>query len=600
MNKTKLGPVHTFHIPVMGTGFSIDTPLKVAKYGISSVLSLVDDILIEQMREYHSKKNDYPFQPISDRVEDYRAQRITNYLNMINDLVIEQSNSIKSSPFEPGSEITKYFEMLPDSELKNQYNKMKSEKDLQAKSIQQEELREMISVGSIDVNIMTKLDRDLYENGEKLPAECSDASSALRGFANSALSSSIIFSAGMNRRLYGYLPQFKDFYPDADGNLKKKIILKVSDYRSAIIQGKFLAMKGLWVSEFRIESGLNCGGHAFASQGFLLGPILDEFRLRKEELIENLFDIYCQNLEKKEITPPINPPGTRITVQGGIGTSEEQNLLLEYYQVDGTGWGTPFLLAPDVTNMDPVHMQKLIEASEDDVFLSNSSPLGVPFWNLRTSISEQIRRDRMKINKPGSSCPKGFLVSNTEFTKVPICHASRVFQKRKLKEIENSPKISDRIYKQQIDNVTDKSCICHDLAGSATLPLGIDKDATPSVCCGPNIVNFSKITSLEEMVNHIYGKISLLSSEHRPHMFIKELSLYIDYLKEEIQKTSDGLLDKTSKYFQEFKQNLKNGIDHYYEIAEQFNHTHREKFKKDLDTLLQELELLTFEVVRAN
>ena len=41
---------HTFHIPVMGIGFSIDTPVKVAQYGISSVISLVDDNLIEEMR----------------------------------------------------------------------------------------------------------------------------------------------------------------------------------------------------------------------------------------------------------------------------------------------------------------------------------------------------------------------------------------------------------------------------------------------------------------------------------------------------------------------------------------------------------------------
>ena len=34
---------HTFHIPVMGTGFTIDTPLKVARYGVSSVIQIVDD-----------------------------------------------------------------------------------------------------------------------------------------------------------------------------------------------------------------------------------------------------------------------------------------------------------------------------------------------------------------------------------------------------------------------------------------------------------------------------------------------------------------------------------------------------------------------------
>lgn len=584
---------HTFHIPVMGTGFTINTSLKVAQYGISSVLSLVDDVLIEQMREYHSKQNNLPFEPVSDRENDFRATRITKYLNLLNDLTKEQSNQIRIAPFEDGTKITKYFEMLPDSDLKSKYKLMLAENNKQEKVRIQKELRQAVSIGSIDVNIMTKLDRDIYHNGKKLPSEFSDASSALRGFANSSLNSSIIFSAGMNRRLYGYIPQFKDFFPNSTGEIKKKIILKVSDFRSAIIQGKFLALKGLWVSEFRIESGLNCGGHAFASQGYLLGPILEEFRIKKDELIENLFKIYTKNLLKKGMDSLDTPPETRVTVQGGIGTAEEQNLLLHHYKVDGTGWGTPFLLAPDVTNLDSEHLQKLIDATDDDVFLSNSSPLGVPFWNLRTSASEQIRRDKLANGKPGSSCPKGFLVSNTEFTKVPICHASRAFQKRKLKEIQNSENITKNIFKQLISNVTNKSCICHDLAGSATLPLGIDSNATPSVCCGPNIVNFSKATSLEEMINHIYGKISLLHNDNRSHMFIKEINLYLDYLKNEMKKTSDGLLDKTTKYFQEFKQNLLSGIEHYYEITEQFNQTQKEKFQKDLDNLLNEIEMLT-------
>ncbi len=58
-------------------------------------------------------------------------------------------------------------------------------------------------------------------------------------------------------------------------------MLKVSDFHSAAVQGKFLAKRGLWVSEFRIESGLNCGGHAFATKGQLLGPILEEFQQKR-------------------------------------------------------------------------------------------------------------------------------------------------------------------------------------------------------------------------------------------------------------------------------------------------------------------------------
>ena len=74
---------HTFHIPVLGIGYSLDTPVKVAPYGISSVISLVDDALIEDMRKFYCEKIDTPFQAISEKVEDFRAKRITAYLNLV-------------------------------------------------------------------------------------------------------------------------------------------------------------------------------------------------------------------------------------------------------------------------------------------------------------------------------------------------------------------------------------------------------------------------------------------------------------------------------------------------------------------------------------
>jgi hypothetical protein len=111
--------VHTFHIPVMGIGFSIDTPIKVARYGIHSVISLVDDTLIEQMRKFYCAKEHEPYTPITKYDEDFRARRITAYLDLVNRIVQRQFAELKASAFEPGSEITKYFEMLPeDSVLK--------------------------------------------------------------------------------------------------------------------------------------------------------------------------------------------------------------------------------------------------------------------------------------------------------------------------------------------------------------------------------------------------------------------------------------------------------------------------------------------------
>ena len=49
-------PYHKFHIPVMGLGFTIDTPVKIARYGINSAISIVEDNLIEQMREFYCNK----------------------------------------------------------------------------------------------------------------------------------------------------------------------------------------------------------------------------------------------------------------------------------------------------------------------------------------------------------------------------------------------------------------------------------------------------------------------------------------------------------------------------------------------------------------
>ncbi len=587
--------IHTFHIPVMGTGFTIDTPLRVAKYGISSVISMVDDVLIEQMRKFHCENEGEPYEEITDSDEDARARRITAYLDLIDLLVQRQFEALKSSPFEKNSEITRYFEILPEIPLKRDYREMLETADRSEKEKMQERLRGRVVPGSIDVNIMTKLDREVYRNGVKLPREFSDAMSALRGFANSALRSSIVCSAGMNQHLYSYMTRFDDFFPDEHGVLRKKIILKVSDYRSAIIQGKFLAKRGLWVSEYRIESGLNCGGHAFPSRGYLLGPIMEEFKQKKQELIEMLHSVYSKTLAAHGRFTFNIPHKVRITVQGGIGTTDENEFLMKYYNIDGTGWGTPFLLVPEVANVDDKHLEKLSATDDSSVYLSDSSPLGVPFWNIRSSASEEARRRRISEGKPGSPCPKGYLKLNGDFSDVPICPASRVYQKRKLKHLPLEGLSAEQMHAVE-KYVLEKSCLCHDLAGVATLKHGIDPDATPAICCGPNIVNFSKVATLEEMVGHIYGRLSLLTGFDRPHMFVKELMIYVDYLRDEVEKYSLELSTYTEKYLTEFKENLLDGIENYILLAEQFIEEQKESFLKDIKALQEEIESIPFVV----
>ncbi len=584
---------HSFHIPVMGTGFTIDTPLRVAKYGISSVIPLVDDVLVEQVRKYHCEKHGEPYEEISNRDQDARALRITAYLNLLDRLIRPQIEGLQASPFEDGSEITRYFEMLPETPLKQAYGEMLATTEPEAKARMQEDLRQRAVPGSIDVNIMTKLDRDVYWDGKKLPAEFTDAMAALRGFANSTLNSSVVFSAGINQRLYAYAATFDDFFPDDNGELKKKIILKVSDYRSASIQGRFLAKKGLWVSEYRIESGLNCGGHAFATDGYLLGPVLEEFKEKRQELTDTLHAAYAKALADRGWSVNNEPHEMGITVQGGIATALENEFLLRYYMIDRTGWGTPFLLVPEVTNVDNAHLEKLLAATDGDVYLSDSSPLGIPFWNLRTSASEETRRQHIREGKPGSPCLKGAARLNTEFTEIPICPSSRVYVKRKLQHLPEEGLSAEQLAAAK-ESVLRKSCICHDLGGSTTLKYDIDPAATPSICCGPSILDFSKISTLEEMVAHIYGRLSLMTNKERPHMFIKELMLYIDHLREETKNFSLKLSFRTPAYFSKFKKNLLAGIEYYHRLAGQFIEEQRKQFLADLKVLQDEIERLAF------
>ncbi|MBL7931165.1 MAG: hypothetical protein JNL60_04665 [Bacteroidia bacterium] len=555
---------HTFHIPVMGLGFTIDTPLKVGHLGISSVVSIVEDHLIEDMREVICKNEKIDFIPILKTEDDYRAKRISAYLNLLDLLVKRNTEALKHEKFTEGSSICRYFELLPEnSNAKKLFCDMLLQGGEQREK-SQEVLREYIVPGAIDVNIMTKVDKTNYDaKGEALPQEYSDALSALRGFAKSKLSSAVVFSAGLNPRLYSYCEKFADFFPPLN---KKKIILKVSDYRSALIQGKFLAKKGLWVSEFRIESGLNCGGHAFASEGLLLGPILEEFKNRRDELYIELYETCVSGLAAKGLAFG-QRPDFRISAQGGIGTALEDQFLRSFYELNATGWGSPFLLVPESTSVDNDTLMKLAAATPQDYYLSHSSPLGVPFNNFRPSSSEIQRKSRIAKNRPGSPCYLKFLSFNTEFTEKPICVASREYQNLKIKQLKEKIEDPEEL-NTEITRIVEKDCLCEGLGTSArlsnkgSLSHGLKAVA---VCPGPNLAYFSGIFSLKEMVDHIYGRTNILNSIYRPHMFINELKLYVDYLKKEVEDSLKNFDQKRNASLWNFKVNLLKGIEYYFE-----------------------------------
>ena len=589
---------HTFHIPVMGLAYTIDTPIKVAKFGITSVISIIEDYLIEQMREVICKNEHLEYVKIHTTERDYRAKRITAYLNLIQEIIDKQIEEIKHEDFNTGKDIIQYFEMLPeDSEIKKLYYKMLASQTHEKEKLQKQ-LRHLIIPGKIDVNIMTKLDKTNYDpDGNELATQFSDALSALRGYANSNVKSSIVFSAGLNPRLFSYCETFEDFYPDLKGTISKKIILKVSDYRSALIQGKYLAKKGLWISEFRIESGINCGGHAFISNGIPLGPILEDFKSKRNELYNELF-VECENaLKILGRNPFIIKPELKITAQGGIGTSEENSFLIDYYNLDSTGWGSPFLLVPEATNVDSETLNKLKAAKKEDYYLSHSSPLGVPFSNFRSSSSEEQRKMRIDKNRPGSPCFKKFLSMDKEFTDKPICTASREYQNLKIKQLKNQ--ISDvKILEHEIEKVTEKDCLCEGLGASALLKnktkLSHNLSAV-TICPGPNLAYFSDTFSLKQMVDHIYGRLNILNNLNRPNIFVNELQLYFDYLKKEIEDQFNVITEKKLTHFQTFKNNLLRGIDYYEELIpkiKQNNSDLKNNVRQQLIDLKNSLNLL--------
>lgn len=89
-----------------------------------------------------------------------------------------------------------------------------------------------------------------------------------------------------------------------------------------------------------------------------------------------------------------------------MGTEEEHSFLIDYYNLHSVGWGSPFLLVPEATNVDDSTLEKLVAAKEEDLYLSDISPLGIPFNNLRNNTKDAEKEVLINKGRPGSSCPK--------------------------------------------------------------------------------------------------------------------------------------------------------------------------------------------------
>jgi hypothetical protein len=150
------------------------------------------------------------------------------------------------------------------------------------------------------------------------------------------------------------------------------------------------------------------------------------------------------------IVPPPKP--ARITAQGGLCSPEDIEKIMSL-GIDGVGVGTPFLLVSQATSVDKETRRLLVAAKPEDVYISNASPLEIPFVNLRTSTAAKLcqqkireyfapqgEKSRAPELKPGFPCCQHYLCRAVPGFDHPVCMASREYVMHRLAEINRMEK----------------------------------------------------------------------------------------------------------------------------------------------------------------
>jgi hypothetical protein len=249
------------------------------------------------------------------------------------------------------------------------------------------------------------------------------------------------------------------------------------------------------------------------------------------------------------------------------------------------------LLVPEVTNVDVGTLKLLASAKEVDLYLSNISPLGIPFNSLRNNTMDIDKNGLIEIGNPGSNCTKKFGSLNSEFTEKPICTGSRQYQYLKIKEL-NAKDLPESEHKEEYDKIVEKACICVGLGTAALLvnEMNNGKESTGvSICPGPNMAYFSEVVSLKKMIDHIYARLDLIKRKDRPNIFIKEIGLYVDYFKKMIETFPANLSDMQSKQLHSFKKNISEGIAYYKKLFSELK-TNFIEIKEKMISELEEFE----------
>ncbi|MBL7970245.1 MAG: hypothetical protein JNL03_01885, partial [Prolixibacteraceae bacterium] len=279
------------------------------------------------------------------------------------------------------------------------------------------------------------------------------------------------------------------------------------------------------------------------------------------------------------------------------GSNTEHEFLLNYFQLDSVGWGTPFLLVPEAVTVDEETLEVLCKAKEEDLYMSEVSPLGVIFNNVRGTGMDLKKEAQNKAGKYGFPCTKKYLALTPVFSEEGTCTASKEYQRKKIQELKEQ-NLDQMDYEKELNKITDKACLCNGLTASSLMVNGLDtkiEGTAVSICPGPNLAYFSSTYSLKQMVDHIYGRINVMERTDRPNLFVKELSMYIEYLNGKIEETVKPFSDKQKKHFDTFQENLSKGVDYYKDLFQKYKAQLEDSTSKN--NLMADLENMKLKLV---
>ena len=105
------------------------------------------------------------------------------------------------------------------------------------------------------------------------------------------------------------------------------------------------------------------------------------------------------------------------------------------------------------------------------------------------------------------------------------------------------------------------------------------------------------------MLNHIYGRTNLINNPQRPNLFVKELTMYLDYIEKQFNETRGVPATKTLAGWNEYLTNLSSGMEFYEQMFSTdtaWDKDTRSKTLLQLDTCRQQLTNLnhTFEELK--